>query len=229
MYSLRCIPQVHGSCRDMTQFAVGQLVHEACSVSDNPLVMKETGEVISAGHFHGEVTAMAADTAAIAAAELANISERRIFALIAGNYGLPPFLISKPGLNSGFMMLQVTAAALASENKTLAHPASVDSIPTSGDQEDHVSMSTWAARKFAMIVDNLEHILAIELLSACQAIDFREGLQPGPGVRAAYEICRQQAKFLAEDRLLAGEVEAIAGQFRSGALLDAINSIIPIN
>ncbi|MFC1480689.1 histidine ammonia-lyase [Candidatus Neomarinimicrobiota bacterium] len=228
MYSLRCMPQVHGSCRDMVNFALGQLVNEACSVSDNPLVLIELGEVISAGHFHGEVTAMAADTASIAAAELANISERRIFALTAGNFGLPPFLISKPGLNSGFMMLQVTAAALASENKTLAHPASVDSIPTSGDQEDHVSMSNWAARKFAMIVSNVEHILAIELLSACQAIDFREGLKPGPGALAAYDLCRAKAEFLAEDRSLAGEIEAITEQIRSGELVDTVNQIIPI-
>lgn len=228
MYSLRCMPQVHGSCRDMANFAIGQLVNEARSVSDNPLVLDELGEIISAGHFHGEVTAMAADTASIAATELANISERRIFALTAGNFGLPPFLISKPGLNSGFMMLQVTAAALASENKTLAHPASVDSIATSGDQEDHVSMSTWAARKFAMIVTNLGHILAIELLAACQAIDFRKGLKPAAGALAAYSLCREHAVFLGEDRMLAGEIEAVSEQIRSGALVDVVNRIIPI-
>ena len=228
MYSLRCMPQIHGACRDALEFATRQLLNEAASVSDNPLVFPASGEVISAGHFHGEAVALACDLAAIAATELGNISERRLFALLCGNAGLPAFLISKPGLNSGFMMVQVTAAALASENKTLAHPASVDTIPTSADQEDHVSMSAWAGRKLLQLVDNLEHILAIEYITACQGVDFHAGLETGRGAMAAYRLLRNEVPFVAEDRSLAPDIAHARALISSGAVVEAVEKVVPL-
>ncbi len=225
MYSLRCMPQIHGACRDTIAFASSQLVNEANSVSDNPLIFPESGEVVSAGHFHGEAVAMACDTAAIAAAELGSISERRIFALMGGSYGLPPFLASKPGLNSGLMMLQVTAAALASENKTLAHPACVDSIPTGADQEDHVPMAAWAGRKLGSVISNLEQILALEYLAACQALEFRKGLQSGRGAMGAFRLLRAQVEFLGEDRPLADDIHAAAELIGSGVVVDTVEKV----
>ncbi|MCK4577845.1 MAG: histidine ammonia-lyase [Candidatus Marinimicrobia bacterium] len=228
IYSLRCMPQIHGSCRDAVEFVTNQLVNEANSVSDNPLVFAAEGRIISAGHFHGEVTAMACDLGAIAAAELASISERRIFALTAGNYGLPPFLVANPGLNSGFMMVQVTAAALVSENKTLTHPASVDSIPTGADQEDHVPMSPWAARKLLTVIANLENVLAIEYLLACQAIDFRDGLESGKGAMAAHRLLRAKVSRLEHDRVLHPDMAAAAELIASGALVEAVESVVQL-
>ena len=228
MYSMRCMPQVHGACRDSLAFAAQQLLQEANSVSDNPLVFVDSGQVLSAGHFHGEATALACDLAAIAAAELGSISERRIFALLAGNGGLPAFLVPQPGLNSGFMMLQVTAAALVSENKTLAHPASVDSIPMSDDQEDHVPMSAWAGQKLLLIVANLEHILSFEYLAAVQAIDFHEGLEAGRGAMAAYRLLRDQSSFVEEDRLLAPDMAAARNLIASGAVVAAAHAAVPL-
>ncbi|RAC79332.1 histidine ammonia-lyase, partial [Burkholderia multivorans] len=168
-YSLRCQPQVMGACLDQMRHAADVLLVEANAVSDNPLIFPDTGEVLSGGNFHAEPVAFAADNLALAAAEIGALAERRIALLIDATLsGLPPFLVKDGGVNSGFMIAHVTAAALASENKTLAHPASVDSLPTSANQEDHVSMATFAARKLADIADNTKHILAIELLAAAQ-------------------------------------------------------------
>ncbi len=228
MYSVRCMPQVHGACRDTVNHATTQILNEANSVSDNPLVFPDTGEFISAGHFHGEASALANDIAALAVAELGNISERRIFALLLGLRGLPPFLTPKPGLNSGFMMGQVTAAALASENKTLAHPASADTIPTGSDQEDHVSMAPWAGRKLGMMVANLESILAIEFLTAAQAIDFRTGLKPGNGAVTAVSLLRKYSSKIEEDRALAPEIEHARSLIRSGAVVLAVEKVVSL-
>ncbi|MCH7573650.1 MAG: histidine ammonia-lyase [Candidatus Marinimicrobia bacterium] len=228
-YSLRCMPQIHGACRDAIDYAVTALIGEANSVSDNPLVLVAEDEIISAGHFHGEMVAMAADFASIAAAELGSVSERRIFALLAGQSGLPPFLVVKPGLNSGFMMLQVSAASLVSENKTLAHPAVVDSIPTGADQEDHVPMSTWAARKLSQITDNLENILAIEYLAASQAVDLREGLSGGDGAMAAHALLREQVDPLEQDRALSGDLSAARELLSTGALVQAVEKVVPLS
>ncbi len=228
MYSLRCMPQIHGACRDALDFATRQLLNEAVSVSDNPLVFPDTGDVISAGHFHGEPVALACDLAAIAATEMGNISERRIFALLNGNAGLPAGLVSNAGLNSGFMMVQVTAAALASENKTLAHPASVDSIPTGADQEDHVSMSAWAGRKLLQLVDNLEYILTLEYITACQAVDFHDGLEAGRGAMAAYRLLRRQVPFVDEDRSLAADIAHARELISSGAVVEAVEEVIQL-
>ncbi len=228
MYSLRCMPQIHGACRDALEFATRQLLNEALSVSDNPLVFPDTGDVISAGHFHAEAVALACDLAAIAAAEMGNISERRIFALLNGNAGLPPGLVANAGLNSGFMMVQVTAASLASENKTLAHPASVDSIPTGADQEDHVSMSAWAGRKLLQLVGNLEYILALEYITACQTVDFHDGLEAGRGAMAAYRLLRRQVPFVDEDRSLAADIAHARELILSGAVVDAVEEVIQL-
>jgi len=228
MYSLRCMPQIHGACRDALDFATGRLLDEALSVSDNPLVFPETGSVISAGHFHGEAAALASDLAALAAAEMGNISERRIFALVGGNAGLPVGLISKPGLNSGLMTVQVTAAALASENKTLAHPASVDTIPTGADQEDHISMSAWAGRKLLQLVDNLAHILALEYIAACQAVDLRDGLEAGRGAMAAYRLLREKVAYLDADRPLAQDIARAREFIASGVVVEAVEEVVPL-
>lgn len=228
MYSVRCMPQVHGACRDTLNHATTQILNEANSVSDNPLVFPDTGEFISAGHFHGEASALANDTAALAVAELGNISERRIFSLLLGLRGLPPFLTPNPGLNSGFMMGQVTAAALASENKTLVHPASADTIPTGSDQEDHVSMAPWAGRKLGLMVANLESILAIEYLTAAQAIDFRTGLKPGNGAVTAFDLLRQYSSKLEEDRALAPDIEHARSLICSGAVVSAVEEVVAL-
>ncbi|MEE9161524.1 MAG: aromatic amino acid lyase, partial [Candidatus Neomarinimicrobiota bacterium] len=228
MYSMRCMPQVHGACRESLKFAGEQLIREANSVSDNPLVFADSGQVISAGHFHGEATALACDLAAIAATELGNISERRLFALLAGHGGLPAFLAPQPGLNSGFMMIQVTAAALASENKTLAHPASVDTIPMSDDQEDHVPMSAWAARKLLQVVANLEQILGLEYLAAVQAVDFHEELEAGHGASAAQKLLRDKYAFVEADRSLAEDIAGARDLIASGAVVEAVEQVVAL-
>ena len=172
-YSLRCQPQVVGACLDQLRHAALVLLREANGVTDNPLVFADAGELVSGGNFHAEPVALAADAMAVAIAEVGAIAERRIAMLIdAGVSRLPPFLAAEPGLNSGFMIAHVTAASLASENKSLAHPASVDSLPTSANQEDHVSMATFAARRLLPMIENTSHILGIELLAAAQGIDF---------------------------------------------------------
>lgn len=209
-YSLRCQPQVMGACRDQLQHAARTLLIEANAVSDNPLVFADSGDVISGGNFHAEPVAFAADIIAIATAEIGALSERRIALLIdASISGLPAFLVAEPGINSGFMIAHVTAAALASENKTLAHPASVDSLPTSANQEDHVSMATFAARKAGDIAVNARRIVAIELLAACQGIDFHRPLRSSPLLESVHAHIRKTVPHYGEDRYLAPEMQAL--------------------
>ena len=223
-YSLRCIPQVHGSIRDSIGFARNTLEIEMNSVTDNPIVFPDAGEIISAGNFHGQPIALALDFMAIAMAELGSISERRIERLVSPEYGdLPPFLTKNPGLNSGFMVAQVSAAALASENKVLSHPASVDSIPTSGNKEDHVSMGMGAALKLKAVTRNVEWILAIELLAAAQGIDLLSPLRPGIGTRRAYELIREEVPMLEEDRVISKDIEKISGLISKGVFSSILN------
>ena len=207
MYSVRCVPQVHGSCRDLFDFSRKQINIEINSVSDNPVIVKDKNKIISAGHFHAESIAHALDILSISLASLGNISERRIFYLYKGDFNLSPFLIENPGINSGFMMLQVTAASLVSENKLLANPSSVDSIPTCADQEDYVSMAPYSGRKLYEIVSNLKSIFSIEILSACQAIDMKKGLNPGKELIPIHKFIRKKIKFLDKDRLLKNDLE----------------------
>ena len=217
-YSLRCQPQVMGACLDVMDAAAATLLIEANGVTDNPLVFPETGESLSGGNFHGEPVAFAADQLALAIAEIGALSERRIALLIdASISGLPPFLTSASGVNSGFMIAHVTAAALASENKSLAHPASVDSLPTSANQEDHVSMATFAARRLGDMADNTAGIVAIELLAAAQGIDFRRPLKSSAALEEAHALVRSVAPHLDGDRYLALDIEAVTPLVRDGA------------
>jgi histidine ammonia-lyase len=209
-YSLRCQPQVMGACLDVMRQAAGTLRIEANGVSDNPLVFPGTDEVLSGGNFHAEPVALAADTLALACAEIGALSERRIALLIDGSISrLPPFLVEHGGLNSGFMIAQVTAAALASENKSLAHPASVDSLPTSANQEDHVSMATFAARRLADMAQNTAGIVAIELLAAAQGVDFRAPKKTSPVLQQVMAVIRAQVPFYDKDRHFAPDIEAV--------------------
>ncbi len=209
-YSLRCIPQVHGAAHDALEHIREILTREFNSATDNPLVFAEDGIVLSGGNFHGAPLAHALDYAAIVLTDLAGISERRLERLVNPDLsGLPAFLAPEPGLTSGYMMLQVTAAALVSECKLLAHPASVDSIPTSGNKEDHVSMGLTAALKLRTIVDHLETVLASEILAACQAMEHRMPLKPGAGTGKAYALVRDAVPRLTADRPSAPDVEVI--------------------
>jgi len=209
-YSLRCQPQVMGAALDHLAFAGQVLEREANAVSDNPLVFVETGEVLSGGNFHAEAVAMAADVLALAIAEVGALSERRVALLVDRNLsGLPAFLVKEGGVNSGFMIAQVTAAALASENKSLAHPASVDSLPTSANQEDHVSMATFAARRLGEMAENTAGVIAIELLAACQGIDFHAPLETSPTLAEAKALVRARAPFLETDRAFAPDIAAV--------------------
>jgi histidine ammonia-lyase len=221
-YSLRCTPQVHGAARDALTQIRATLEIELNSATDNPLVFANDagqGEVISGGNFHGQPLAMAADQFAVALATLGGISERRIEHMTNPNVSLlPPFLTREPGLNSGFMLAQVTAAALASENKALAAPHSVDSIPTSGDKEDYVSMGMSAARRLRPMLDNLRYIVAIELLCACQGIDFLAPLRTGTEAQRAYDLVRSVSPRVDADRPLAPEILAVATLIESGQL-----------
>jgi len=208
-YSLRCQPQVMGACLDVIRFAAGVFLREANGVSDNPLVFADADEVLSGGNFHAEPVAMAADCLALAIAETGALAERRIALLMdKAMSGLPPFLVEDAGVNSGFMLAQVTAAALASENKTLAHPASVDSLPTSANQEDHVSMATFAARRLHEMADNTAGIVAIELLAAAQGIDFHAPLRTSPPLGQGMERLRAQVPRWDRDRFLAPDIAA---------------------
>jgi histidine ammonia-lyase len=208
-YSIRCIPQVMGACLDNLTHAAKVLQTEANAASDNPLVF-DNGDVISGGNFHAEPVAFAADIIALAVAEIGAIAERRLALLLdTGLSGLPPFLVRDGGLNSGFMMAQVTAAAVASENKSLAHPASVDSLPTSANQEDHVSMATFAARRLAEMVNNTAIVIGIEAMGAAQGMELKRGLKSSPLVEAAYADIRQRVAFLDHDRFLADDIEAM--------------------
>ena len=218
-YSLRCQPQVMGAVFDQMQHASRILVREANGVTDNPLVFSDNGDIISGGNFHAEPVAMAADILAIAASEIGSLSERRSALLIDHHLSnLPPFLVNDGGVNSGFMLAQVTAAALASENKTLAHPASVDSLPTSANQEDHVSMATFAARRLTDIARNIRDIVAIELLEAAQGLDFRRPLRASEAVEQAHAKVRERVSFYDQDRYFAPDIAAIAEFIEQGGL-----------
>ncbi|MBL8537326.1 MAG: histidine ammonia-lyase [Hyphomonadaceae bacterium] len=219
-YSIRCQPQVMGACRDLLDYAGQTLEIEANAVTDNPLVFAEDNAILSGGNFHAEPVAFAADMISIAVAEIASISERRIAVLIDPVLsGLPAFLVREGGLNSGFMILQVTAAALVSENKTLAHPASVDTIPTSANQEDHVSMATFAGRKAGDIARNAATVIAIELLAAAQGIDFHAPLTTSPVLQRVHVKVRSVSEHLDRDRSLAGDVNRVRELIEQGALV----------
>jgi histidine ammonia-lyase len=208
-YAIRCMPQVHGAVRDLLDDVERKLVIEMNAATDNPLVFADSNEMLSGGNFHGEPMAFAADVLAIALAELGAISERRIEKLTHHSFsGLPPFLVADAGLNSGFMIAQVTAAALASENKGHAHPASVDSIPTSADKEDHVSMGMGAALKLQRVVANVEHILSIELLAAAQGIDLLRPLRSSAALEALHSDLRERIAPWTEDREMAPDIAA---------------------
>lgn len=228
-YSVRCVPQVHGASRDALAYALQTLETELNSVTDNPLVFAGkpvagaggTPDLISAGNFHGQPLAVALDVTAIAVAELGSISERRTYLLLDGPDRLPPFLLPETGLHSGFMMVQYTAAALVSENKTLCHPASVDSIPSSRGQEDHVSMGAWGARKALRVVENAERVLAAEVLCAAQALDFRRPLKAGHGVERAFAAVRARVAFRQRDTVFGPDLAACTALVTSGDLARA--------
>jgi len=232
-YSLRCQPQVMGACRDLIAQATHTLLTEANAVTDNPLIFARAdphGEdaVLSGGNFHGEPVAFAADVLALAISEIGALSERRVALLIDATLsGLPPFLVRDPGVNSGFMIAHVTAAALASENKSLAHPASVDSLPTSANQEDHVSMATFAARRLEEMAINTANIVGIELLAAAQGIDFHRPLTTSPRLAAAHDIVRARVPFYEVDRILAPDIAAAAALVTAGELSAGCHDLFP--
>ncbi|HEV2706668.1 MAG TPA: histidine ammonia-lyase [Pyrinomonadaceae bacterium] len=217
-YSLRCMPQVHGAVRDALTHARTAVETETGSATDNPLVFAATDEVISGGNFHGAPVALALDYAAIALCTLGNISERRTERLVNPdmNEGLPAFLTSRPGTSSGFMIAHVAAVALLNEMKVLAHPATVDNLPTSGGKEDHVSMGMTAATKLRAVVECAEHVLAVELLAGAEGLEYRAPLQPGRGVRRAYDTVRRHAPRLTADRALSNDIQKIAAALRRG-------------
>jgi histidine ammonia-lyase len=218
-YSLRCQPQVMGACLDQMRHAADVLLIEANAVSDNPLIFPDTGEVLSGGNFHAEPVAFAADNLALAAAEIGALAERRIALLIDSTLsGLPPFLVRDGGVNSGFMIAHVTAAALASENKTLAHPASVDSLPTSANQEDHVSMATFAARKLGDIAENTANILSIELLAAAQGVDLRAPHRTSPSLQHVMNTVRHEVAHYELDHYFAPDIAAVTQLVQNGTI-----------
>ena len=227
-YSVRCAPQVHGASRDLLDYVSYTVTTELNSATDNPLVLVEDELLVSNGNFHGQPLAFALDALAMAVAELADISERRIERLVNPSLsgGLPAFLTGDGGLNSGFMIPQYVAASLVSENKVLSHPASVDSIPTSAGQEDHVSMGNAAGVKAWQVLANAERVLAIELLAGVQGIEFLAPLRPGVGVRAARELVRSLSPRLRDDRQLSGDIEAVAAAVRDGSLVEAVEAEI---
>ncbi len=215
-YALRCAPQVHGASRDAIEYALGVFQIEATSVTDNPLVFVDEELLRSNGNFHGQPVAIALDMMAIAIAELASISERRIERLVNPTLsGLPAFLVGEGGLNSGYMIAQYTAAALVSENKVYAHPAVVDSIPTSANQEDHVSMGNAAGLKLERVLANAERVIAIEALCAAQGTDFLRPRKPGAGTGALYDLVRSRVPYLDADRIIGEEMELLGGQITS--------------
>jgi histidine ammonia-lyase len=227
-YSLRCQPQVMGACLDLMTQQAATLTTEANAVTDNPLVFPDTGEVISGGNFHAEPVAFAADILALACAEIGSITERRIALLVDPKMsGLPAFLAPDSGVNSGFMMAQVTAAALVAENRMLCHPASVDSIPTSANQEDHVSMATHGARRLLGMTTNAANVVAIEFLAACQGIDLRAPLKTSPPLAAVHSALRLQVPFAASDRLLALDIEQAALTVRRAEVLSLASELLP--
>ena len=228
-YSLRCVPQVHGASRDALDYSRQCIETELNSVTDNPLVFAQ-GDILSGGNFHGQPLALAMDFAAIALAELASISERRTYLLLEGHDGLPKLLMQDTGVNSGFMIPQYTAAALVSENKVLCHPASVDSIPTSLGQEDHVSMGSISAFKLLMVLRNVERVLAVELLTSAQALDFRDGFSPGYGVALAHQALRREITHAFKDYEVRNDLDQCVEILRNGALLNAVeNELGPLS
>jgi histidine ammonia-lyase len=226
-YTLRCSPQVHGASKDAIRYAENVVKTEMNASTNNPLVFPESEEFLLGGNFHGQPVALAMDFLGMAIAELANISERRIERLVNPQLsGLPAFLVSDGGLNSGFMIAQYTAASLVSENKVLSHPASVDSIPTSANKEDHVSMGASAARKCREIVHNTEHVIAIELLCGAQAMDLFTNMKPGQGTIRAYRMIRDTVPRLEKDRVLSKDIEAVADLMRSGTILEEVETAV---
>ena len=227
-YSLRCSPQVHGATREALRFATSVLEVEANAVSDNPIVFADEGEVLSGGNFHGQPVAVALDALAAAIVPMASVAERRLYRLLdpVRNNELPAFLVRESGVNSGFMLAQYTAASLVSECKTLAHPASVDSIGSSAGQEDHVSMGMTAARHARDIVTNAEIVIAIEAMIAAQALDLRAPLEPSRGTAAARSAIRERVAFLEADRELGPDIEAAAALVRSGAIIEAVEEVL---
>ena len=223
-YSLRCAPQVHGASRDVVAYADSVFARELGAVVDNPIVFPETGEVVSGGNFHGQPLAFALDFIAIAISEIASISERRTDRLLDPDRssGLPPFLSTRPGLNSGYMITQYTAAALVAENRVLSHPASVDSVPTSGLQEDHVSMGWGAGRKLGTVLDNVTWVVAIEMMCAAEGIRHRSPLKPGAGTAAVVDLIREVVAPLDRDRSPGGDIESVAALIDSGAFVDLV-------
>jgi histidine ammonia-lyase len=227
-YCLRCQPQVMGACLDQMRYAAQVLVREANAVTDNPLVYAQEGQMVSGGNFHAEPVALVADALAVAIAEIGAIAERRVAMLVDTVVSrLPPFLTPDPGLNSGFMIVHVTAAALASENKSLAHPASVDSLPTSANQEDHVSMATFAARRLGPMLRNTAHIVAIELLAAAQGIEFLRPLKSSPAVEGVMRLVRSVSPAMMADRSLARDIEAVHHLVAAGDIGHATEQHIP--
>jgi histidine ammonia-lyase len=230
-YTLRCSPQVHGASRDAISHVRGVFETELASSTTNPLIFPETGDFLLGGNFHGQPLALAADYLCMAVSELASISERRIERLVNPQLsGLPAFLVNDSGLNSGFMIAQYTAAALVSENKVLSHPACVDSIPTSANKEDHVSMGTISVRKCRSVIANAEAVIAIELLCGCQALDLLTRGKPGKGTEAAYRVVRSCVSRLDKDRVLSRDIEAMADLLRDGAIVSAVEQAVgPLN
>jgi histidine ammonia-lyase len=225
-YSLRCAPQVHGAARDLLAYVESTVAVELNAATDNPLVLVDEELLVSNGNFHGQPLAFALDALGMSVAELANISERRVERLVNPSLsdGLPAFLTVDGGLNSGFMIPQYVAASLVSENKSLCHPASVDSIPTSAGQEDHVSMGNAAGLKAWQVLANAERVLAIELLAGAQAIEFLAPLEPGVGGRAGRDAVRAISPRLDDDRPLAGDIEVLAGTLRDGSFVAAVEA-----
>ena len=227
-YSMRCMPQVHGAARDGIAFARGALAIEVDSATDNPLVFADEELIVSGGNFHGQPVSQAMDMVAIAMTQIGSISERRVEQLVnPALSGLPPFLAANSGLNSGFMIAQVTAAALVAESRILCHPACVDSIPSSAGREDHVSMGMTAALKARQVVEHVKNCLAIELLVAAQALDLRKGMKAGAGVQAAYEALRAVVPHMEQDRELHKDIAAVARLVDEGVLLAAANAAAP--
>ena len=229
-YSIRCIPQIHGASRDAVNYVLSRINIEINSVNDNPIIFPERNEHIEGGNFHGQSMALAMDFMGIALAELANISERRTERMVNGalSNGLPKFLAKNGGLNSGLMIAQYTAASLVSENKILAHPASVDSIPTSGNKEDHNSMGSIAARKCYTILNNLENVLSIELMTGAQALEFLKPLKPGIGTSAAYSTIRNYVKPINKDRFLHLDLQKILALVKNDVILNSVKKKVKI-
>jgi len=227
-YSLRCTPQIHGATKDSLLFIKEKVEIEMNAATDNPIIFPDEEDVISGGNFHGQPIALPMDFLGIALSELANISERRLERLVNPSLsnGLPAFLTSKGGVNSGFMIVQYSAASLVSENKVLAHPASVDSIPSSANQEDHVSMGTIAARKAMEILKNARKVIAMELMAACQAIDLRGKDKLGKGTEVAYKTLRREVRELNEDRIMYLDINKSEDIIRTNVILDEVEAVI---